>query len=135
MENSSARSANIRVKRYRIDETPENREIRVNIQRKNRRLAQRERKRVRHANESDERRKIRLTVHSQNMAEVCSKETESEHSARLEAKREHYRYSHSNKYSENIAVVENQTTSIDLNLNDELVQEQPQTHIFSFILY
>ena len=34
MENSSARSANIRVKRYRIDETPENREIRVNIQRK-----------------------------------------------------------------------------------------------------
>ena len=52
MENSSARSANIRVKRYRADETPEDRGIRLNIQRKNRRLAQRERKRVRHANES-----------------------------------------------------------------------------------
>ena len=121
MENSSARSANIRVKRYRADETPEDREITVNIQRKNRRLAQRERKRVRHANESDERRKIRLTVHSQNMAEVRSKETESEHSARLEAKREHYRQSRSNEYSENIADVENQATSIDVILNDELV--------------
>ena len=73
MENSSARSANIRVKRYRIDETPENREIRVNIQRKNRRLAQREKKRVRRANESYECRKIRLTAHIHHMADVRSK--------------------------------------------------------------
>ena len=34
MENSSARSANIREKRYRADESPVDREIRVNIQRK-----------------------------------------------------------------------------------------------------
>ena len=87
MENSSARSANIRVKRYRADETPVDREIRVNIQRKKWRLAQRERMRLRRANESDERRKIRLTAHSQHMADVRSKETESEQSARLEAKR------------------------------------------------
>ena len=69
------------------------------------------------------------------MVEVRSKETESEHSARLEAKREHYRQSRSNEYSENIADVENQATSIDVNLNDELVQVQPQIHTFSFILY
>ena len=90
--------------------------------------------RLRRANESDERRKIRLTAHSQHMADVRSKETESEQSARLEAKRS-ITGSPGQMNIQKIMSKKAAPLSLDVNLNDELVQEQPQIHALSFILY
>ena len=60
----------------------------MNAQRENRRLAQRERMRVRRANESTDQKNSRLASMRNHIAEMRANESENEHSQRVEANQE-----------------------------------------------